>query len=472
MRRVSKVHVHPSYNSSDFRADLAILMLSSPVEFTMYVRPVCLWSPSFTELKVVEGKDGTREVSFGTKPSVPLAGIRSLTAPLRATKYRRESNAFEDHSTDHPYGEVIFMGSLPDRVENHFGQTTFSTLNRDSNLDPPPPPTIGSLVHCECDALDHVANEAGKMSERKATAHYNMPRQTIQNKKKGLHSGKLGGQKAFSNEEEEEFVIGWGYDEFGQVTEELMMATMPIEQVYAMVTVEGAWFSPYVSQTAQISGILGGSSALVFHKKTNGFVTLRPIHVRAQHYSNEPPGRRRVGEVTYTLEQQSVWWRLWNFSQVYGNILGLLPQLQKSKAAPLASYLSHFIARLPMSHSNGRGKRGGKKNEKATNIGSCNWYGMIFSPNYHPPQQSRWEHRLCLHDPASLLLKPLTVQLSPSLVVQVISSNCACPPPVVSMTESQHGREMIALTHQLCLHLAALRGSTQTHHLTTQIVFN
>ncbi|CAG2054243.1 unnamed protein product [Timema podura] len=59
IRKVSKVHVHPSYNSSDFRADLAILMLSSPVEFTMYVRPVCLWSPSFTELKVVEGKDGT-----------------------------------------------------------------------------------------------------------------------------------------------------------------------------------------------------------------------------------------------------------------------------------------------------------------------------------------------------------------------------------------------------------------------------
>nr|CAD7413079.1 unnamed protein product [Timema poppensis] len=59
MELVSKVHVHPSYNSSDFRADLAILMLSSPVEFTMYVRPVCLWSPSFTELKVVEGKDGT-----------------------------------------------------------------------------------------------------------------------------------------------------------------------------------------------------------------------------------------------------------------------------------------------------------------------------------------------------------------------------------------------------------------------------
>nr|CAD7202398.1 unnamed protein product [Timema douglasi] len=170
------------------------------------------------------------------------------------------------------------MGSLPDRVENHFGQTTFSTLNRDSNLDLP---TIGILVYCDSGALDHVANE----------------------------------------------VIGWGYDEFGQVTEELMMATMPIEQVYAMVTVEGAWFSPYVSQTAQISGILGGSSALVFHKKTNGFVTLVTMF-----------------------------------------ILGLLPQLQKSKAAPLASYLSHSIARLPMSHSNGRGKRGGKKNEKATNV--------------------------------------------------------------------------------------------------------
>ncbi|CAG2054242.1 unnamed protein product [Timema podura] len=94
------------------------------------------------------------------------------------------------------------------------------------------------------------------------------------------------------------------------------------EQAYAMVTVEGAWFSPYVSQMAQISGILGGSSALVFHKKTNGFVTLRSIHVRSKHYNNARPGtprvaRRTAGEVAYTLEQQSIWWRALNLSQMY-----------------------------------------------------------------------------------------------------------------------------------------------------------
>ncbi|XP_063218613.1 uncharacterized protein LOC134528877 [Bacillus rossius redtenbacheri] len=46
----------------------------------------------------------------------------------------------------------------------------------------------------------------GKMSERKASAHYNIPRQTIRNKTKGLHSGKIGGQKVFSDDEGKEFV--------------------------------------------------------------------------------------------------------------------------------------------------------------------------------------------------------------------------------------------------------------------------
>ncbi|KAJ8869790.1 hypothetical protein PR048_028798 [Dryococelus australis] len=46
----------------------------------------------------------------------------------------------------------------------------------------------------------------GKMSERKASVHYNIPRQTIRNKTKGLHSGKIGGQKVFFSNDGVEFV--------------------------------------------------------------------------------------------------------------------------------------------------------------------------------------------------------------------------------------------------------------------------
>nr|CAD7575684.1 unnamed protein product [Timema californicum] len=42
------------------------------------------------------------------------------------------------------------------RVETNFGKTTFSTLNRDSNLDIP---IIDSIVYCGISALDHVATE-------------------------------------------------------------------------------------------------------------------------------------------------------------------------------------------------------------------------------------------------------------------------------------------------------------------------
>ncbi|XP_046385994.1 uncharacterized protein LOC124155875 isoform X2 [Ischnura elegans] len=57
-KQVADIHVHPEYNSTDFRADIAVLILSSPVEFSVYVKPVCLWDKSKPELNEVEGKEG------------------------------------------------------------------------------------------------------------------------------------------------------------------------------------------------------------------------------------------------------------------------------------------------------------------------------------------------------------------------------------------------------------------------------
>ena len=52
--------------------------------------------------------------------------------------------------------------------------------------------------------LDDTAT--GKCSERNASAHYNIPRQTIRNKMKDVHCSTVGRQKVFSDEEEEAFV--------------------------------------------------------------------------------------------------------------------------------------------------------------------------------------------------------------------------------------------------------------------------
>lgn len=42
MRWVSKVIKHPDYDPGTHKNDLALLRLSSPVNFTDYIRPVCL----------------------------------------------------------------------------------------------------------------------------------------------------------------------------------------------------------------------------------------------------------------------------------------------------------------------------------------------------------------------------------------------------------------------------------------------
>nr|CAD7439022.1 unnamed protein product [Timema bartmani] len=56
------------------------------------------------------------------------------------------------------YSEYVYPYLCGGRVEKHLGKTTFSTPDRDSNLDLP---VIGNLVYCDNITLDHVATEAG-----------------------------------------------------------------------------------------------------------------------------------------------------------------------------------------------------------------------------------------------------------------------------------------------------------------------
>lgn len=51
------MNINPLYNSSNFQGDIAILTLSSDIEFTNYVRPVCTWEES-NSIEDIKGKEG------------------------------------------------------------------------------------------------------------------------------------------------------------------------------------------------------------------------------------------------------------------------------------------------------------------------------------------------------------------------------------------------------------------------------
>lgn len=54
-------HIHPSWNaieSNKYDADLAIVVTKKTIQFTQWVRPICLWSGA-TSLELVHDRKGT-----------------------------------------------------------------------------------------------------------------------------------------------------------------------------------------------------------------------------------------------------------------------------------------------------------------------------------------------------------------------------------------------------------------------------
>ncbi|KAL0266284.1 UNVERIFIED_CONTAM: hypothetical protein PYX00_008876 [Menopon gallinae] len=58
-KEVARVNVHPNYNTTDFRSDIAVLTLSTKVEFTDFIRPVCMWDSRNTRIEDIVGLQGT-----------------------------------------------------------------------------------------------------------------------------------------------------------------------------------------------------------------------------------------------------------------------------------------------------------------------------------------------------------------------------------------------------------------------------
>ncbi|XP_071443113.1 serine protease gd-like isoform X2 [Hetaerina americana] len=57
-KEVEEIHVNSEYSATNYNADIAILVLSTPMDFTDYVRPVCLWNGNRPHLSEIEGLDG------------------------------------------------------------------------------------------------------------------------------------------------------------------------------------------------------------------------------------------------------------------------------------------------------------------------------------------------------------------------------------------------------------------------------
>jgi hypothetical protein len=55
---VKLIVVHPSYNSNSTVGDIALLILSSTVEVTTIVRPVCLWDKADNNPADLVDKEG------------------------------------------------------------------------------------------------------------------------------------------------------------------------------------------------------------------------------------------------------------------------------------------------------------------------------------------------------------------------------------------------------------------------------
>lgn len=50
------IHIHPDYQSFSSDADIAVLKLSTSLQFTKFVRPICLWMNEPNELNNVVGE--------------------------------------------------------------------------------------------------------------------------------------------------------------------------------------------------------------------------------------------------------------------------------------------------------------------------------------------------------------------------------------------------------------------------------
>ncbi|XP_019878034.1 proclotting enzyme isoform X2 [Aethina tumida] len=83
-RDVSEIYVHPDFLETGLKNDIAILKLSTPIMFTNFVRPVCLWKES-TSLETVINRKGT-VIGWGLDENKKISAVlRKVDIPVVST---------------------------------------------------------------------------------------------------------------------------------------------------------------------------------------------------------------------------------------------------------------------------------------------------------------------------------------------------------------------------------------------------
>lgn len=77
--QVFRLNVHPAYNSSNFHNDIAVLTLSSDVQFTTFVRPICVWEPE-NNIHDIVGTEGVVSI----KTVIKILNFRILRIASQA----------------------------------------------------------------------------------------------------------------------------------------------------------------------------------------------------------------------------------------------------------------------------------------------------------------------------------------------------------------------------------------------------
>uniref|UniRef100_A0A8C9XBV0 Peptidase S1 domain-containing protein n=1 Tax=Sander lucioperca TaxID=283035 RepID=A0A8C9XBV0_SANLU len=91
-RTVSKIIIHPDYNNVPFNNDIALMKLSSPVNFTDYIRPVCLAS-NFSQFHNSTPCWATGWGTLGKdEPLVAFDSLQEVQIPVIGNKQCRQEN--------------------------------------------------------------------------------------------------------------------------------------------------------------------------------------------------------------------------------------------------------------------------------------------------------------------------------------------------------------------------------------------
>ncbi|XP_037049511.1 CLIP domain-containing serine protease B15-like [Bradysia coprophila] len=90
--QVAEVIVHPEYDDVNSHNDIAIIKLSTDAIFDRYVRPVCLWNSTNTDLSEIVGKVGT-VVGWGETEAIKQSNVlQEATFPVVSHYTCRQSD--------------------------------------------------------------------------------------------------------------------------------------------------------------------------------------------------------------------------------------------------------------------------------------------------------------------------------------------------------------------------------------------